>query len=159
MNSDLAHRQKASAENILAYCNFKGCFSITNLPDFKTSEYSIPFSYIVYINSTVCHAVIQFNQDQAVVFNPAEKYIITNPKLVEHLSDVSNVTIIHCDDIEILKYMFGAGLYFIYHCYNDFTKLQQNYTCAFPCNVSYIDHMNNIHDFLKCKDPINYNAW
>lgn len=159
MNSHLAQYQKASAENILAYCNFKGCFSIQNLPNFETSEYSIPFSYIVYMNSLVCYAIIQFKQEQVVVFNPAERIVATEPTLLEHLSYITDVTVIHCDVIFILKHMFGAGLYFIYHCYNDVTKLEQNLTCIFPPNVSYIDHMENIHDFLKCKDPVNFNVW
>lgn len=139
------------AKNILTEHSFKGCFSIDNLPSFE----KYPASYLVHVDPIVWFAIIRYSEDELVLFNPASRLIAIPGELTEELSDYCNVTILDCDVNFIVKHMFGTCIFFIYHCSQTYNNLYE----TFPKDSSYIQHMENIHDFLKVKSHIHFNKW
>lgn len=136
--------------HILKNCNFKGFYFIDNLPNFQCGS-----SYIIYIDHVVHFAVIFYNSEKIVVFNAASKLVAIPPELIEQLSYLTNVTLLNFDINFLVKHLLGTCTYFIYHCMNSI----ENVTNIFPINNSYIQHMDNIHDFLKVKSPEHFNKW
>ena len=137
--------------NILYDHHFKGCYSIHHLPTFE----HYPGSYLIFVDSLVWMAVIRYENGNVVLFNPARSLVAIPPELVEDLSFLNHVTILNCDYSILVKHMMGICIYFIFHCMSSLDNLN----IAFPPSSSHIQHMLNIHDFLKVKCPIHFNSW
>lgn len=139
------------ASSILYNCHFKGCFHVDKLPDFS----SYPASYLIYVDPLVYFAVIRYSEEELVVFNPASRLIAYPPELIEELSYFCDVTLLDLNINFLVKHMFGTCIFFIFHCINNINKL----FITFPKESSYIEHMYNIKDFLKVKNPSHFNSW
>lgn len=142
----------ALARTIISQSHFQGVFSIDNLPNFGCT---IPASYIIHVNHRVCYAVIFYSKDKVVVMNPATNIVATPPELILELCYLCDVQILNLNINFLIKHMFGTCLFFIFHCIDSLDKITE----CFPPQNSYIEHMDNIHDFLKVKNPIRFNQW
>ena len=138
------------AANLLRNCHFQGCFPINKLPDFK----KYPASYLIHCDHMVWYAVIRYSENEDVVlFNPAPRLIEIEHSLLTALLSFSNVTVKNINANFVVQQMFGTCLYFIWHCISSLDAI----TTCFPVSSDPLQHTNNIVDFLKCKDPLNFN--
>lgn len=138
-------------------CSYKGRFSINFLPNcIKDYKSASPDLYIVFSRPHINYGVIILDKENAVIFNPNHNLYRIDSKLIDKLTYLYSLTMIEGHYIQTGLQSLAACIYFLYHCH--YFSIDE-FKIHFPLHATVEQHIDNIRDFIKVKDPCHYKTF